>query len=298
MLWEKMLVINLFFVLGFVLKKLRIFKEEDGNVVLKMAFYIFLPAILFQSIRKVDFTFAYLLYPLIMLISQLIMSFFTAMFLKNKNMDEGHKKIIVGFFGAANIGFLYPFYISIFGEQNVWRLGLLDFGNSIFLYAIVYSYIVGAKKKKETLRKIFLSPGIMALILSLLVNFFHIEIYAPIDIFISQLAGLTGFAMLFSLGIFFNFKMSEIKKSGKIVMAKEAVKILLLVLVYHLNLEYYTKAAIMLVIIAPAASSLLNFALFAKLDTKFASKLVSLSMVMAFIEIPIVMYFLQKLSRS
>ena len=120
----------------------------------------------------------------------------------------------------------------------------------------------------------------------------------PIDIFISQLAGLTGFAMLFSLGIFFNFKMSEIKKSGKIVMAKEAVKIVLLVLVYHLNLEYYTKAAIMLVIIAPAASSLLNFALFAKLDTKFASKLVSLSMVMAFIEIPIVMYFLQKLSRS
>ena len=116
MLWEKMLVINLFFVLGFVLKKLRIFKEEDGNVVLKMAFYIFLPAILFQSIRKVDFTFAYLLYPLIMLISQLIMSFFTAMFLKNKNMDEGHKKIIVGFFGAANIGFLKPFYISIFGD--------------------------------------------------------------------------------------------------------------------------------------------------------------------------------------
>ena len=294
MLWEKILVINLYFVLGFVLKKLRIFKEEDGNVVLKLAFYIFLPAILFQSVRKVEFTFAYLFFPVIILICQLLVSFLVSRFLKNKDMDEGRKRIIVGFFGAANIGFLYPFYISIFGEADVCRLGLLDFGNSIFIYAVMYSYIVGIKKKRDIVQKIFLSPGIIALILSLVVNLLHINIYAPIDIFISQLANLTGFAMLFSLGIFFNFKMSEIKESGKIILVKEVFKIILLVFVYYLNIGYYTKAAFMMVIVAPGASSILNFSLFAKSDTKFASKLISLSMIIAFIEIPIIVYLLQK----
>lgn len=295
MFLTKILVINMYFILGYFMKKIKILKEEDGNTLLKMAFYIFLPAILFQSIRKIDFTPGYLAYPLIILLVQMTVSGIALVYLKSKKTDTERMKIIAGFFAMANIGFLYPFYISIFGDDNVWRLGLLDFGNSIFIYAISYSYIVGAERKRDLAKKIFFAPGIVALVLALACNLAGIKFFAPIEEFLNQLGNLTGFSMLFSLGLFFNFRPSELKDSFKIVFTKEIVKLALLIAVYNLNIEYYAKSAFMLVIVSPAASSLLNFALFARLDTKFVSKLISISMILSFIEIPLVVYFLQKI---
>ena len=295
MFLTKILVINMYFILGYFMKKIKILKEEDGNTLLKMAFYIFLPAILFQSIRKIDFTPGYLAYPLIILITQLLISAVVLTYLKTKKTEKNTLKIIAGFFAMANIGFLYPFYISIFGDENVWRLGLLDFGNSIFIYAISYSYIVGAERKRDLAKKVFLAPGIVALVLALVCNLAGIRFFAPIEEFLNQLGNLTGFSMLFSLGLFFNFRFGELKESIKIVFAKEILKLILLLIIYNLNIEYYTKSAFMLVVVSPAASSLLNFALFARLDTKFVSKLISISMILSFIEIPVVVYFLQKL---
>ena len=293
MFLEKIFIINMYFILGFIMKKIKILKEEDGNVLLKMTFYIFLPAILFQSIRKIDFTPRYLLYPLLILVLYCSIAAVVMFILRKKDIDPGTKKIIVGFFSMANIGFLYPFYIGIFGEENVWRLGLLDFGNSIFIYAISYSYIVGANRKRDLLKKVFSAPGIIAMLLSLLCNFLNIELYRPLDIFIEQMAGLTGFMMLFSLGVFFNFRLQELKEGIKLIFWKELLKILLLFIFFSLDMNYYLKGAFLLIIVSPTASSLLNFSFFAKLDTKFASKLISLTMLFSFIEIPIVIYLLE-----
>ena len=126
-------------------------------------------------------------------------------------------KIVAGYFSMANIGFLYPFYIAIFGEENVWRLGLLDFGNSIFVYAVSYAYIVGAERKRDLAKKVFTAPGIIALALALACNFAGIKFFTPVEDFLNQLGNLTGFSMLFSLGLFFNFRLGELKESIKIV---------------------------------------------------------------------------------
>ncbi|MDR2880260.1 MAG: AEC family transporter [Fusobacteriales bacterium] len=295
MFLTKIMVINMYFILGYFMKKIKILKEEDGNTLLKMAFYIFLPAILFQSIRKIDFTPGYLAYPLAILAMNLFIAITVLTYLKIKKTEKDTMKIIAGYFSMANIGFLYPFYISIFGEENVWRLGLLDFGNSAFVYAVSYAYIVGAERKRDLAKKVFTAPGIIALALALTCNLAGIKFFAPIEDFLNQLGNLTGFSMLFSLGLFFNFRPGELKESLKIVFAKEIVKFILLLIIYNLNIEYYIKSAFMLVIVSPVASSLLNFSLFARLDTKFVSKLISISMLISFIEIPIVVYFLQKL---
>ena len=295
MFLTKIMVINMYFILGYFMKKIKILKEEDGNTLLKMAFYIFLPAILFQSIRKIDFTPRYLAYPLVILIMYLFIAITVITYLKIKKIEKDTMKIIAGYFSMANIGFLYPFYISIFGEDNVWRLGLLDFGNSIFVYAVSYAYIVGAERKRDLAKKVFTAPGIIALALALVCNFAGIKFFAPVEDFLNQLGNLTGFSMLFSLGLFFNFRLGELKESVKIVFGKEILKFILLLIIYNLNIEYYIKSAFMLIIVSPVASSLLNFSLFARLDTKFVSKLISISMLISFIEIPIVVYFLQKL---
>ena len=295
MFLTKIMVINMYFILGYFMKKIKILKEEDGNTLLKMAFYIFLPAILFQSIRKIDFTPGYLAYPLVILVMYLFIAIMVLTYLKIKKVDKDTMKIITGYFSMANIGFLYPFYITIFGEENVWRLGLLDFGNSIFVYAVSYAYIVGAERKRDLAKKVFTAPGIIALALALACNFAGIKFFAPVEDFLNQLGNLTGFSMLFSLGLFFNFRLGELKESVKIIFPKEILKFILLLIIYNLNIEYYIKSAFMLIIVSPVASSLLNFSLFARLDTKFVSKLISISMLISFIEIPIVVYFLQKL---
>ena len=295
MFLTKIMVINMYFILGYFMKKIKILKEEDGNTLLKMAFYIFLPAILFQSIRKIDFTPGYLAYPLVILTMNLSIAIMVLTYLKIKKTEKDTMKMVAGYFSMANIGFLYPFYISIFGEENVWRLGLLDFGNSIFVYAVSYAYIVGAERKRDLAKKVFTAPGIIALVLALVCNLAGLRFFTPIEEFLNQLGNLTGFSMLFSLGLFFNFRLGELKESVKIVFPKEILKFILLLIIYNLNIEYYIKSAFMLVIVSPVASSLLNFSLFARLDTKFASKLISISMLISFIEIPVVVYFLQKL---
>ncbi|ACZ08877.1 auxin efflux carrier [Sebaldella termitidis] len=295
MFLTKIMVINMYFILGYFMKKIKILKEEDGNTLLRMAFYIFLPAILFQSIRKIDFTPGYLAYPLVILVMYLFIAIMVLTYLKIKKTEKDTMKIVAGYFSMANIGFLYPFYIAIFGEENVWRLGLLDFGNSIFVYAVSYAYIVGAERKRDLAKKVFTAPGIIALALALACNFAGIKFFTPVEDFLNQLGNLTGFSMLFSLGLFFNFRLGELKESIKIVFAKEILKFIILLIIYNLNIEFYIKSAFMLIIVSPVASSLLNFSLFARLDTKFVSKLISISMLISFIEIPIVVYFLQKL---
>ena len=84
MFLTKILIINMYFILGYFMKKIKILKEEDGNTLLKMAFYIFLPAILFQSIRKIDFTPGYLAYPLIILVADLFIAGVVLTYLKAK----------------------------------------------------------------------------------------------------------------------------------------------------------------------------------------------------------------------
>ena len=88
MFLTKIMVINMYFILGYFMKKIKILKEEDGNTLLRMAFYIFLPAILFQSIRKIDFTPGYLAYPLVILVMYLFIAIMVLTYLKIKKTEK------------------------------------------------------------------------------------------------------------------------------------------------------------------------------------------------------------------
>ncbi|MCS5422156.1 MULTISPECIES: AEC family transporter [Psychrilyobacter] len=283
---NKAVPINLIFFLGYFLKKTGALNEEDGRVFLKGMFYAFIPAILFQSVRKTQFEADFLVYPLVIIMFQILMFILGKLLTSRMKISRDKKIVIRGSLIIMNSGFVVPFYIAFYGVENMWRMGLYDFGNSLMVFVLVYSMFLRSELKEVV--KSLRSPPIAAIVLGIIAGKFGIPIPEFIDTTLNQIGNLVGPSIMLGLGLYFTPSLKNIKISLLVVGLKIVLGVGIgLLLIQVLPFDSLSNKTVLYMTASPVGANILTFAVLSKMDTKFPSEIVSLSIVINLFLIPL-----------
>ncbi len=293
--------------IGYILKRVKVLKEENGFVISKLIFNITLPATILKFTSSVDIDLSYILLPLLSIIFSIFMALLGFLSFRKypRNLKGALIMTMVGF-NIAN--FSFPLVEGIWGDAGMPYIALIDAGNafSIFVLCYLIGSIYSPKNQEEqrtiNLRYIFnrliRSTPLISYIVALTINFTDLVIPILLTDLIDLLARANSALVLLLLGVFLNFKFDK----------KEWLNILkILVLRYGMGLiagffiftflpqeqfSFLFRIMITLSLILPVGLAVIPFSVEFNYEQKLITMLVNLSMIISFILLWIMVLFL------
>jgi len=290
---NKIIPIILIFILGFILKKIRLFRKESGDIFLKFVFYVSLPALIFQSVSKIQLTFKLIYLPFIaaaILFSTYFISLFVSGKMKLSRKTRG--TFLVGSM-IMNTSFAIPFVFAVYGREGVAAISIFDFGNAFLVMTFVLYTAMkfgSSVNSKIDLKKFFLIPPIWGLISGIIFNVGKISVFSIGNDFLENLGMIAIPLTMFSLGIYFEPKIKMFFKTSIVIFIRSGIGFLLgLLFVTVFGIHGLSRVIIIICSSAPVGYNTLIFSSLENLDKEFAAELVSVSILSGIIYLPILM---------
>ncbi|WP_300356939.1 AEC family transporter [Fusobacterium sp.] len=293
-IFEKLLPIILFFVIGYVLKKLKILSKDEASVLLKLIFYLMSPAVIIISVSSMEISKTLIYYPISAILIHCVMIALGLIFSKFIKLNDDERKIFRGGTLIMNMTFILPFFIMFFGEKNVYLLSLFDAGNLIMITTVVYSIFVSQKNDsiKDKVVKIVKSPLIIALVIGIIINVSKVEMPEGIRITLQQIASVTGVLIMIALGAYFTPKFTRLKLSLMIIGVKVIGILIVGTIVGRiLPLDEMGRTIILLGALSPVGNNILTYVFITDGDMDLAINVVSLSIILSFINVSLLLIF-------
>lgn len=289
---EKLLPIFLFFTIGYILKVMNILKKEEASVLLKLVFYLLSPAVIILSVSGMKLERELLLYPISALCIHAIM-IPTGLFLsKLIKLNDDERKVFRGATLIMNMTFILPFFIVFFGEKNLYLLSLFDAGNLIIVTTVVYSIFVSSKEDTamDKVKKLLKSPLIIALIIGFVLNITGLKLPRGIEITMQEIAEMTGTLIMIALGAYFTPKFKKLKLS-LIIVAIKVIGILIATFIIgkFLPIDEMGRKIMLLGAFSPVGNNILTFVFVTDGDMELAINVVSLSIILSFINVSLLL---------
>lgn len=284
----KLMPIILYFLIGYILKIFNILKKEEASVLLKLIFYLMSPAVIITSVSTMEFSKTLIYYPISAICIHVVMFFIGKIVSKKIKLNEKERKVFRGASLIMNLTFILPFFISFFGEKNVYLLSLFDAGNLIMVTTVVYSIFASNDSESivEKMKKILKSPLIIGLIIGILINISKIQIPLGLEITLKQIASVTGVLIMIALGAYFTPKFSKLKLSLLIVGLKMiGILIVGTIIGKAFPLDEMGKTIILLGALSPVGNNVLTYVFITDGDMELAINVVSLSIIISFITV-------------
>ncbi|WP_105993306.1 AEC family transporter [Staphylococcus simulans] len=133
----KFVIIVLLIILGYVLKRINILKEEDSQVLAKLVLNVTLPALVIVNLNKADLDISLSVLLLMMIIYGVIAKIIAiSFFLKYDNEMRGTIGMMMA---SLNIGlFAYPLVQAIWPKVGMIYFGMADIGGAIIMFGVTY----------------------------------------------------------------------------------------------------------------------------------------------------------------
>jgi len=292
----KIIPVVLIFFFGYFMKLTNIFTKKDGDSLLKVIFYVALPALIFLSVFKMKFSVEYLLLPVIALLviaGTFCFSYLSGKLLKLEKASFG--SYLLGSL-IMNSSFTYPFLIAAKGEESLALASLFDFGNTAMVPT--FMYYLACKHNKESpssiamLKKFLYSPPLLALLIALFSNLFHLEFPGVVEEFFRLLGFMLVPLMMLALGIYFSpvtFKLAPVISA---VFIRMGVGLLLAFLFIHLfDLKGLSRTVVLVLSSAPSGMATLVFSTLEDLNRELAASIISYSVIFGIFFIPLLLLF-------
>jgi predicted permease len=197
-------------IVGYIIKKVNLISERDGEGLAKIILNITLPALILDTITTIEIDPALSLLPVIAVaysFSLILLPFF--LFRKQDRTMRGNLMICtVGF----NIGlFAYPLIEGIFGSEGLTYIAMFDIGNAFVIFGLCY--VVAVKfspteaqvNAKYIAKKLLTLIPLMSYVIALIINLSG----GTFPDFVSGIFDFVGKAngplVLILLGIYLNF---------------------------------------------------------------------------------------------
>jgi malate permease and related proteins len=292
----KILPIVFTFILGFLLKKGRVFTSESADTMLKLVFYVSLPALILLAMIHTTLNLSLIYLPVICIvtvIATLLIVLTTGRSLHLSGQTLG--AFVVGPM-IMNTTFTIPFLLTAYGQEAIARLSILDVGNNIVIYSLVYffAYRYGSEGGPgRMLKTIAQSPILYALFLGIALNAAHVKPPAIYDNFLLGIGAMTTPLVMISLGIYFNHAVVRIRATFISVAIRIMAGFLIAFsLVYLFRLDGLNRVVVLVACSAPIGFTTLTFSAIAGLDTEFAASCVSYSILIGLFTTPLLIFFL------
>lgn len=136
-------------ILGFVLKKIGLFKPEDSKVFSKIMIYITLPAILINAFRNFQADLNLISLFFMNIIVCLIMTF--GGWVAGRKEDPVARAMYMLCMAGFNVGSFGLPFIQVFFPESIMNVVMFDIGNSITCCGLIFSFAVMQMSEKKGL---------------------------------------------------------------------------------------------------------------------------------------------------
>lgn len=277
-------------VLGYVLRRINLFKEGDFSVLSKVVLKITLPAAFISNFagKKIDpsmLTIALLAFGagvLYMVLGYVM------------NIRKGKEEQAFGLLNLSgyNIGnFTLPFIQSFVGPLGVITTSIFDVGNAFVCLGGAFGVASSIKGEgkfsfKRIIKALSRSVAFLTCVTMVTLGVLGISLPIPIVSLAEIIGGANAFLAMFMIGVGFKLSgdMSQIGTIVKMLVVRYGVAILFAIAVYYwLPLEFEAKLAIMVLAFSPIGSAVPGFTEELKGDVGLSSALNSISIIISII---------------
>ena len=273
-------------VLGFVLKKLGVFKDSDFSVLANVTLKITLPAAIITNFANKELDVSMLL--LIVLAIACGFVYVGLGFLLNLRSSKSQRAFEILNLPGYNIGcFALPFVQTFLGPAGVMASCLFDVGNGLIClggsFSIASMVKDGTKfSLKRMVRTLSRSVPFLCFVIMPVLCLLHVPIPSPITTLTGTISNANAFCAMLMIGV--GFKLSadktQIGKIVKILLIRFGVAAVLAVLAYQfLPFSEEVRKAVVLLMFSPIGSAIPPFTAELKEDVGLSSAINSISII-------------------
>jgi predicted permease len=283
--------------IGYLVKKLKILKESDGDTIAKIIFNITLPAVILKFTTTIQFDLSLVILPLINITFGFIMAFIGILtFRKHFSQIKGAMIMTMVGFNVAN--FFFPLVEGIWGQEGMQYITLVDAGNAftIFILCYILGTIYSPKNQDEELKfnfkyilkRLIRSAPLLSYIVALIINFAGILIPGLISDLIEIMARANSALALLLLGIFLHFKFGKTEWISiiKVLLLRYSVGLVAgLTLFFLLPPTIFSplfRIIICLSLILPVGLAVIPFSVENGYDQKLVTMVVNITIIISF----------------
>jgi predicted permease len=279
------------YLLGIVLRRTRILEKHDGAVLLRIVFYVALPALMFLSLPGAELNRDFVVLPFVavaIILVTYLMAF--TVFRRFRYEPRVFGVTLVGSM-IVNTAFIYPFVILMEGSEGFARVAMYDFGNALLVLTLVYyiasRYGDAAENSVGAIKRVLLAPPLWALLVGVTLNLTGTGVHPAIRTILTPAGNLMIPLVMMALGIYFSprlvrprllFAVLAVRLGGGLLVA--------LVVCAALGLDGLTRAVVIICGASPIGFNTLVYSSIAKLDVDFAASLLSTSIFLAMLYLP------------
>jgi hypothetical protein len=195
----------------------------------------------------------------------------------------------------ANNVFMFPFIMAGFGDAGFADAVLFDFGNGLTTATITYlmAFKYGATPVRSTAMviKLIQSPLFWAFMLAIGLSLFSLGLPNYLVPFLEQVGQMTSPLILIALGIFFRPQFADLKLVSLTIFIRVGLGLAIGVgLATALGITGQTFSVVLICSSAPVGFMALTFSSIAHLDKAFTSKVVSISILLGILYVPVLMF--------
>lgn len=289
--------ILLFFLLGIFLNKVDFAKSDNADFLLKFVFFVTLPALVLLRLSQTVLSPDKIYLPIINIFINLACMGISFLIFKPAGFSPKTMGSIFACTMIANNVFMFPFILAEFGDSGFADAVLFDFGNSLttatITYLIAFRYGSHQMKANAMIIKLLRSSLFWALLLAIFLSCFSLKLPQPVNRFLEGVGSMTSPLVLIALGIFFKPDLSDIKLVSLTVLIRVGTGLAVgTLLALFFGLSGQTLSIVILCSAAPVGFMAITFSSIADLDRPFASKTVSLSILLGLIYIPVLIFIM------
>ena len=266
-----LLKIIVFLVIGWGFRYAGILKREDIEGLKKIILNIAIPAVLFLSFSRLDFSPGFIPVILVVLMINLILFWLGVLLYKLTGSRHRILPLLLSTMNFALIGI--PLYEAVFGVENLHHYTMLGIGNEIygwFIFFFMFRWFLTKGKSRGGINKGFIkSPIVWGIILGCLFSILGLNPGASENALVlgicetlSAAAGVTTPLILIFIGFNISIKLSHLKQGLGLVALRLALAgtvgygLKLTVLDRFIDASTYYEAAFLLLISLPAVFAL------------------------------------------
>ena len=273
-------------ILGFVLKKVGVFKDSDFPVLANVTLKITLPAAIITNFANKELDVSMLLLIAIAVACGFV--YIGLGFLLNLRSSKSQRAFeILNLPGYNIVCFALPFVQTFLGPAGVMAACLFDVGNGLICLGGAFSIASMAKdggkfSLKRMARTLSKSVPFLCFVIMPILCLLHVPIPTPITTFTGTISSANAFCAMLMLGVGFKFtaNKSQIGKILRILLIRFGTAAVLAVLCYQfLPFSEEVRKAVVLLVCSPIGSAVPPFTAELKEDVGLSSAINSLSII-------------------
>jgi predicted permease len=294
----KLSPIILTYLLGILLRRTGAVRRDDGAIFLRLVFYVAIPALILHSIPNVRITPDIAFLPLVaafVVLGTFVLGFFISRRWAPERTTFG--TALVGSM-IMNTSFVLPFVLVLYGAEGFATAVVFDIGNAFLVASVIFytacRYGDDGGSTWAAVKRVAMAPPLWAFSVGLILNFTGIGVHPVLDSFLTLVGNLMIPLVMLSLGIYFSPRLLRPRLLISVLLIRSVGGFTIaLVLSWLFGLEGLTRAVVLVCGGSPVGFNTLVFSSLAKLDVDFAASLLSTSIALGIVLLPILMVFLQ-----